>query len=110
MSARFILFAACMLAGCTVLRPKEPFSEAALLSDDASYVAHRYAKDALGVELRADLIAAGYACEPAPSGGHVCSRSAPAAPGCADVYTVRVDAPRVEAVQHRRCAGVVSPP
>jgi hypothetical protein len=107
-----MLVLAALLVGCTVLRPKEPFSEGALLSDDQAYVDHRYAKDALSVELRADLATAGYVCDPVPSGGHICARSTPVAamPGCADVFTVRINPPHVAAAQNRRCTGVVAPP
>lgn len=100
------------LGACTVLRPKEPFSEAALLADDVNYVAHRYAKDALSLELRTDLQGAGYVCEPVRTGGHICSRSQAVAAmtGCADVFTVRVGEGTADASQARRCMGVVAPP
>jgi hypothetical protein len=99
------------VAACaSTLRPKEPFSEAALFADDRGYVAHRYADDVLSAELRTDLSAAGYVCDPIASGGHICVRSIVATPGCADVRTVRVTPPDVSATQQRRCTGVVAPP
>jgi hypothetical protein len=109
---RILMMSACALAaaGCAVLRPVEEFSEAALFTDDAAYVALRYQPATMAQELSADLVGAGYLCSANPRGGDVCTRTSPSRPGCAYEWNVRINAPRVEAVREERCTGAVSPP
>jgi len=99
------------LGACTVLRPVEQFSEAALYADDRAYVALRYEPARMSAGLRADLADAGYVCEPLARGGHVCSKATPAGPGCEDVGTVEVGLDTVRAARARRCGEApASPP
>jgi hypothetical protein len=101
---------AAVCAGCTVLRPVEPFSEAALFSNGERYVAMRYKPKDMPEALRAELVQASYQCQSKPGGEEFCGKVTPAGPGCVDIWRVSIEAPRVETARNRSCAGVVSPP
>ena len=90
--------------GAAYAQTREPFSVEALVANAGSYVAERYARDALPTALITDLTAAEFQCQHSATGSE-CTRVREAVESCFDVASVLITAESITAEQNRRCMG-----